>query len=146
MAPLAAFLCLAGAAGVLASTVAAPEVAAMVDAGQFSAAQARIAESLATHSFSSPEREALEFQRERMRRILLDFTLNEEAAKARVREQIPDLRDEEFAAWDSQGLLEHRVIDGQRLYFSRAPSNLFRLSAEAVARRKQSSRLERQPS
>ena len=41
----------------------------------------------------------------------------------------------EFAAWDAAGLLESRVIDGNKLYFNRAPSNLFRLSAEARARR-----------
>ena len=54
-----------------------------------------------------------------------------------MREKIPDLRPEEFAAWDAAGLLEHRVIDGSKRYFNRAPSNLFRLSAQARARRAQ---------
>ena len=79
-------------------------------------------------------RTALLFERERMRRILLDFTLTADEVKARVRKQIPDLADAEFARWDAAGLFEHQSIDGRTLYFNRAPSNLFRLSAEALAR------------
>ena len=110
-------------------------VVALVDAGQFKQAESRIASALADKTLDAPTRSALEFQRERMRRILIDFTLSEDDAKARVRKQIPDLKDEEFASWDAAGLLEHQTIDGRKLYFSRAPSNLFRLSAEARARR-----------
>jgi transglutaminase-like putative cysteine protease len=113
------------------------EVITLVDAGRFADAEASIAKGLAAGDLSVESRAALEFQRERMRRILLDFTLDEQAAKARVREKIPDLRDEEFARWDAAGLIEHQVIDGRKLYFSRAPSNLFRISAEARARRKE---------
>jgi len=112
------------------------EVVTLVDAGRFADAESSIAKSLAADNLSSQDRSALEFQRERMRRILLDFTLDEQAAKARVREKVPDLRDDEFARWDAAGLIEHQVIDGRTLYFNRAPSNLFRVSAEARARRK----------
>ena len=78
----------------------------------------------------------LEFERERMRRILLDFTLTQADVKAKVRESIPDLTDQEFAVWDEAGLFEKRVIDGRTLYFQRSPSNLFRLSPAALARHK----------
>src|SRR5678815_4379258 len=80
-----------------------------------------------------------------MRRILLDFTLSEGDVKARLRKQIPDLSDAEFAKWDSEGLFERRVIDGRVLYFSRSPSNLFRLSHEALARRKEQTPLVNSP-
>ncbi len=76
------------------------------------------------------------YQRERMRRIRLDFSLDEAAAKTAVRRWIPDLTDAEFARWDQLGLIEHLDIDGTRWYFKRAPSNLFRLSDEARARRR----------
>ena len=115
--------------------VAVGAVIALVDAGNFKGAAAHIDQSLSRSDLPAVTRKALEFQRERMRRILLDFALDEPAAKQLVREQIPDLRDAEFAAWDAAGLLEHRVIDGRRLYFSRAPENLFRLSPAALARR-----------
>ncbi|MEJ7747016.1 MAG: transglutaminase-like domain-containing protein [Luteimonas sp.] len=106
-----------------------------VDDGDFADAEKRIASALADARTDAVERDAFEFQRKRMSRIHLDFTLSRDEAKARVRQQVPDLRDEEFAAWDAAGLLEHYVIDGETRYFSRAPSNLFRISPQAAARR-----------
>lgn len=107
----------------------------LVDTGAFAEAQRVIDDALKSTSVSSEQRSAYEFERERMRRILLDFSLTESDAQARVRKQIPDLKDAEFRAWDAAGLLESRVIDGKKRYFNRAPSNLFRLSADARARR-----------
>lgn len=111
------------------------DVIAHVDHGEFKAARAAIDKVLAGSALTPDERSALEFEAERMHRIELDFALSEQEARDRVRSQIPDLRPEEFASWDAAGLLEHRVIDGSRRYFNRAPSNLFRLSEQARARR-----------
>jgi transglutaminase-like putative cysteine protease len=133
-------LCAAIAVGGV-SAQAAPEqpspgqVSDMVEAGDFKAAEAAIAVALGQPGLSSDEQRAYAFQRERMRRILLDFTLDQDEVEARVRKQIPDLTDAEFAKWNAAGLFEHQVIDGRTLYFNRSPSNLFRLSEEAVARR-----------
>ena len=113
------------------------QVIEQIDAGHFAEAESSIARSLAAPTASAETKSALQFQRERMRRILIDFTVDEAQAKARIRKQIPDLGDEEFARWDKAGLLEYQVIDGRKLYFNRAPSNLFRLSAEARARRQE---------
>lgn len=128
---------LAGAAAALAQDAErlTDRVIAAIDAGQFAAAEAAIGEALQAEGLADETRDALLFQRERMRRILLDFTLAAAAVKARLRRQIPDLTDAEFARWDAQGLFERQVIDGQLLYFNRSPSNLFRLSGEARARR-----------
>lgn len=112
------------------------ETIALIDAGHFKEAQAHIDRALADPQLPSAEHDALAFQHERMRRILLDFTLSADEVKARVRKQIPDLSNAEFARWDAQGLFEHQTIDGRTLYFKRSPGNLFRLSAEAVGRRK----------
>ena len=110
-------------------------IIAQIDAGHFKAADTAITGALAQPGLSADTRNALAFQRERMRRILLDFTLSADDVKARVRKQIPDLSDAEFAKWNAAGLFEHQVIDGRTLYFKRSPGNLFRLSPEAVARR-----------
>src|SRR5690606_6857228 len=59
----------------------------------------------------------------------------EAAAKERLRRDISDLTDEEFARWDQAGLIEARVIDGARRWFNRGPTNLFRLSDEALERK-----------
>lgn len=114
---------------------AAAKVAAAIDAGQFSAAEGMIADALRDPDLRRSAKDALGFQRERMRRILIDFSLTAEDVKDRLRRQVPDLTDEEFLRWDQHGLLEQQLIDGQLLYFNRSPSNLFRLSAEARARR-----------
>ena len=126
------------------SAVAAPggksgasDVIAQIDSGQFAEAEAAIARADADPGVNAATRASLQFQRERMRRILLDFTLTEADVKAKVREQIPDLNDAEFASWNAAGLFEHRSIDGRVLYFQRSPSNLYRLSSEARDRRKE---------
>jgi transglutaminase-like putative cysteine protease len=115
--------------------LASAEVIALVDAGRFRDAEARIAADLAHPGLDGEQRRALLFERERMRRILLDFDLDAAQARAKLRKQIPDLTDAEFDEWDAAGLLESMAIDGRKRYFDRAPSNLFRLSAEARARR-----------
>lgn len=110
-------------------------IAAKIDAGHFKAAEAAISTALGQPGLSADRRRELSFQRERMRRILLDFTLTLDDVKARARKQIPDLTDAEFARWNAAGLFEHQLIDGKTLYFKRASGNLFRLSSEALARR-----------
>ncbi|HET8818091.1 MAG TPA: transglutaminase domain-containing protein [Xanthomonadaceae bacterium] len=107
----------------------------MVDAGRFAEAGRAIDARLADPGIDAGTADALRFERERMRRILLDFTLSASEVKARVAERIPDLTDAEFAAWDAAGLFERMTIDGRTLYFNRSPSNLFRLSDAALARR-----------
>ncbi len=111
------------------------QTVASIDAGQFKAAGAAIDRALAQPGLGPQERADWLFQRERMRRIRLDFTLDAAEVQARVRKLIPDLSQAEFDRWDAAGLFEQMTIDGQRRYFKRAPGNLFRLSPEAVARR-----------
>lgn len=104
-----------------------------VDRGDFAGAHNAIAAALPD---ASPlDATVLAFQRERMRRIALDFDQDSAQVRERLRRQIPDLTAAEFARWDAQGLLERMDIDGKRLYFNRAASNLFRLSTDARARR-----------
>lgn len=112
------------------------KIAALVDAGQFHAADTDISTALNQAGLSADARTTLLFQRERMRRIKLDFSLDADELKGRIREQIPDMSDAEFNAWNAHGLFEHMAIDGNMRYFKRAPYNLFRLSPEALARRK----------
>jgi len=64
---------------------------AAIDAGDFAAARHTITTALAEPGLDATRRAALEFQRERMRRIELDFTLDAATLKARLRKLIPDL-------------------------------------------------------
>ncbi|MGO3128330.1 MAG: transglutaminase-like domain-containing protein [Luteimonas sp.] len=111
------------------------DVVALVDAGHFERAQTRITQALARLPADAEARVPLEFERERMRRLLIDFSLDEAAVRDAVARQIPDLQDEEFTRWRDAGLFESRHIDGVLRYFRRSPSNLYRLSSEAAARR-----------
>lgn len=111
-------------------------IVGLVTEGQFRAAEARIDAELKQPGLLPDARQALEFQRTRMQRIRYDFSLDADQVEAEVRKQIPDLTDAEFARWDAHDLFEHMDIDGERVYFRRSPANLFRLSAEARARRK----------
>lgn len=131
---LAILLLLGGMPPTWAATEPAANVIDMIDSGQFEAATATV-DRLLTTSTDPAERHALQFQRERMRRILLDFDLSAGKVKAQLRRQIPDLTDREFEDWAARGFVERRVIDGRTLYFHRAAGNLFRLSTEARARR-----------
>lgn len=108
---------------------------AMVDAGDFAGAQARIEAALADPALPPAQRAAWAFQRERMRRMRLDFGLDRAQVLERLRRQIPDLTEAEFVRWDEDGWLEHLDIDGQRRWFNRSVSNLFLINPEAAARR-----------
>jgi transglutaminase-like putative cysteine protease len=132
---LAAVSCLSITRLAAAATPPIEQIRAQIDAGDFKTAEAGIADALKQPGLSKQQQQAYAFQRERMRRILLDFTLGEDEVRARVRKQIPDVTEAEFAKWNAAGLFEHQVIDGRTLYFNRSPSNLFRLSGEALARR-----------
>ena len=109
-------------------------IVAMVDRGDFQAANAAIDAALANAPDADTKR-ALDYERERMRRIRLDFPHDEAKVRADLKKAIPDLREAEFKAWDDGNLLEHMTFDGEKRYFQRAVSNLWRLSPEAVARR-----------
>jgi transglutaminase-like putative cysteine protease len=110
-------------------------IVTQIDAGHFKSADAAVTDALKQSGLTANQKSALLFQRERMRRILIDFTLSGDDVKTRVRKDIPDLSDAEFTKWDAAGLFEHQVIDGRTLYFKRSPGNLFRISPEALARR-----------
>lgn len=110
-------------------------VVGLVSVGQFHAANARIDAALKRPGLPESTRTALNFQRERMRRIRQDFNLSAAQVKAQVRTRIPGLTDAQFDRFDAHGFIEHMAIDGKRVYFDRSASGLFHLSAEARALR-----------
>lgn len=110
-------------------------VRAAVDRGDFKGAEAAITALLAQPYIAAAQRRELEFERERMRRIRLDFRLRRSEMEARLRRVVPDLRAGELRAWDTPRLLEQLRIDGETRYFTSAVDNLFRIDAKAAARR-----------
>lgn len=68
-------------------------------------------------------------------RVALDYSKDAEAIALEIRKSLPDLRPEELERWTAEGALEARLVDGRLRYYDRAVVNLFRLSAEARARK-----------
>lgn len=105
---------------------------ASVDAGQFSETQKLIDAKIgkADEPVTGPLAEA----REIMRRIRYDFSLSREAMLAKLRGRIHDASEADLDRWTQEGLLQHRVIDGEVWYFRREPSNLMRFCGPAKDR------------
>ena len=85
--PMLGLLVAANAATAIAEQDVVSRVITSIDAGAFGDADAMIARALKEESVVSSQRAALEFERERMRRMRLDFTLTAEDARARIRKQ-----------------------------------------------------------
>ncbi|MBD3408649.1 MAG: transglutaminase domain-containing protein [Ignavibacteriales bacterium] len=130
------FVILAGLAALLVATTASGQttlikVRAMADEGKFTMAERAIDSALSATNANALERLALEFEKARLERVRLDFTVSHEEAKELLREYYPDVTDEQMAAWVERGKLEAMEIDGETWYFNRGVPNLFRVDAEA---------------
>ncbi|OFY46168.1 MAG: hypothetical protein A2X22_02320 [Bacteroidetes bacterium GWF2_49_14] len=66
-------------------------------------------------------------------RVLLDFRKTEEQVRQQLSRYYPYLSDSQMRAWESDGRLEMKVIEGQKKYFNYAVNNLFRI--DPVARK-----------
>jgi len=60
-------------------------------------------------------------------RIGMDFSVGEEQAMAEIENKIGSFSEEEKSVWEMKGWLEGRIIDGKKMYFKRAVSNLLLL-------------------
>ncbi len=107
---------------------------AAIEAGEFKQAEALLRPLIADPTAPVTGEPAILL--EIMRRIRLDYALTPEQMLAKLRRSIPDATAEDVERWRAAGVLQHRVLDGAVWYFVREPSNLFRFSAEAQARRK----------
>ena len=107
---------------------------AAVEQGRFSEAESMLREQIADPE--APVVDECAVALEIIRRIRLDFSLTPERMLGKLRESIPEVSSEDMERWREQGVLQHRVIDGEVRYFNRAAGNLFRASSAARARRK----------
>lgn len=74
-------------------------------------------------------------ERERLRRLRRDFSLTTAQMLEAVRASIPEATEADLETWRTAGVLQGLRIDGETRYFRKEPRNLFRLSADARARR-----------
>jgi hypothetical protein len=60
-------------------------------------------------------------------RVRLDFSVSEESVKDAIKQRSGEYTDVDKSFWEENGWLEWRLIDGKKMYFNRAVSNLFLL-------------------
>ena len=110
------------------------EARTAIEQGHFRAADKLLADQIKDPN--APVVDEFAILRETMRRIRLDFAMTPEQMLKKLRGSLPDATAEDVDHWRQQGVLQHRVIDDDVLYFVREPSNLFRFGDEAKSRRK----------
>ena len=69
-----------------------------------------------------------------IRRMRVEYSLDESALLAKVRTSIPAATAKEGARWAKEGEVRWRMIDGKKFYFRREPQNIFLFNAEATVR------------
>jgi transglutaminase-like putative cysteine protease len=70
-----------------------------------------------------------------IRRLRIDYSLDESAMLEKLRRTMPDATAADLSRWREAGELQHRVLDGRVWYFRREPNNLYRFCADAKQRR-----------
>ncbi|MBX3727826.1 MAG: transglutaminase domain-containing protein [Candidatus Sumerlaeia bacterium] len=111
------------------------DIQAAIDGGRFAEARVALEQAAAREGLADDERHALLYEVERLDRIRAEHTLGDDELFRDLAAEIPDLTPADIDAWYAAGLLEGRVIEGERRFFKRAIRNLFRLSPEVRARR-----------
>jgi transglutaminase-like putative cysteine protease len=119
--------------------VAQPDAAAHADVleakGRFTDASLILNVALNRGDLSARQREQLEFQLDRLRRIKLDFPYTQTALFSELKKSVRSLSLEEYEQWVQEGRFDSREIDGQRFFMVASVSNLFFRYPELSARR-----------
>ena len=125
------FSMILAAAACLAATPPLDGIREQIRQGQWLQAEAALDRQLQNTKLPFEERESLLFEKEKMRRIRLDFCLTKTEALRQFEQKIPELDAGLIAEWERKGIIENWVIDGQKWYFSHAADNIPRISKQA---------------
>ncbi len=108
-----------------------PEVNKEIEDGNFTKASLMIDKIINKNELTSKEKYGLNFQKDKLNRIRLDFQKSSTNVIEYVRKYYPDADDNTLEKWEKDGSLEYKIIDGKKFYFNRAAANLFRVNEEA---------------
>lgn len=103
--------------------------------GQFTGAALVLHLAMERKDLPSIERERLEFEFDRLRRVRLDYPFTKAALFAELKKSVRNLTLEEYEGWVKEGRFDSRTIDGQRFFMSASISNLFFRYPDLYARR-----------
>jgi transglutaminase-like putative cysteine protease len=102
-----------------------------ISKGNYTAAKQMIEDTLKNNDLSTEKIKVLQFEIERMERIKKDFKKSEEDILQYIRKYIPNANSEMLRDWEDDGSLEYKIIDGNKFYFNRSHTNLFRINKVA---------------
>jgi transglutaminase-like putative cysteine protease len=128
-------LWLISASALLAQSGAADRASHLESQGHFAEAGSVLQLALEQKNLPTPQRQQLEFELDRLRRIKLDFPYTDSALFTELRKSVRNLTHEEFDQWVQEGRFDSREIDGQRFFMVASVSNLFFRYPELNARR-----------
>ncbi|MFZ2324575.1 MAG: transglutaminase-like domain-containing protein [Ignavibacteriaceae bacterium] len=107
------------------------DVNQLIQNGEFSKAKNLIEQKLNGENLSYEDILNLQFEKERLERIKIDFNKTADDIIKYLQKYYPDINENDFKKWEDDGSLEFKIIDGKKRYFARAASNLFRLNKDA---------------
>jgi transglutaminase-like putative cysteine protease len=111
------------------------EAAELRDRGDFKGAARALTQAQQAPGLSLVDRKQLEFQRDVLKRIRQDYSLNQEDLFRKLTASLKDATRPEFDRWLAEGWFDGRIIDGQTYYLDVSISNLYFRHPELKNRR-----------
>ena len=108
-------------------------VSRLVTSGHWQEAEKAISTALQNEGLNFHTRQGLLFQRERMRRLALDFNKNCDQVLQEMQRIVPEVNATMLDKWEKAGSVECLIVDGGKRYFSEAAANVFRVNSQARA-------------
>jgi len=107
------------------------KIKGLIDKGNFNKATILIDSLINDDSIPAEIILDFSFQKEKMDRIRKDFSKIETDVLKYIQKYYPNITLTDLKKWEDDGSLEFKLIDGEKYYFNRAASNLFRISKDA---------------
>ncbi|HUX93615.1 MAG TPA: transglutaminase-like domain-containing protein [Ignavibacteriaceae bacterium] len=114
-----------------------PEINKQIKAGNFSKAERLINEVLSGDKINTVEKYDLNFQIDKMHRIMLDFNKTDEDINSALKKYYPNLNKKMIESWEADKSLEMKFINGKKYFFRNAVPNLFRINLLAKKHKKE---------
>lgn len=106
-----------------------------ISKGNFNKSKKMIDLYIAQNSLSSEEVYNLNFKKDKLDRIAIDFSKNKSDVVEFIKKYYSDVNDKMLSKWENEKSLESMIINGEKKYMSRAAPNLFRINKQAIKRK-----------
>ncbi len=103
----------------------------LIEKGNFERAKQIINSTIILDNLSAEDKYILNFELDKMNRIKNEFCLTEEEVLTYIRKYIPDVTEQQIEEWIESRALEYKKIDNERMFFKKAPHNLFLIDKDA---------------